>query len=43
MSIALAMVLFGALLIYAGWGHLSVTALLRGDNATKTPTGASEG
>lgn len=32
------MLLFGALLLYAGWQKLSVRALLRGDN--KTPAGA---
>lgn len=34
MSIAKAMILFGALLIYAGWKNLSVAALARGDNST---------
>jgi hypothetical protein len=38
MTIAYAMILFGALLVYAGWKNKSVSALARGDNATAKPT-----
>lgn len=39
MSVAFAMLVFGALLVYAGWKGLSVSALARGDNATaKAPS-----
>lgn len=31
------MILFGALLIVAGWKNLSVAALARGDNTTPKP------
>ena len=38
MSISFAMILFGALLMYAGWTNKSVAALARGDNSTPKPT-----
>lgn len=38
MSIAVALILFGALLVYGGWKNLSVWALARGDNSS--PKGA---
>lgn len=38
MSLSFAMILFGALLVYAGWKDLSVAALARGDNTTPKPT-----
>lgn len=31
------MILFGSLLIYAGWTNKSVAALARGDNTTAKP------
>lgn len=37
MSIAFGMVLFGALLIVAGWENKSLTALARGDNTVTKP------
>lgn len=37
MSISFAMILFGALLIYAGWTNKSVAALARGDNSVSKP------
>lgn len=37
MSIAFAMVLFGSLLIVAGWQNKSLTALARGDNTVAKP------
>lgn len=37
MSISFAMILFGALLIYAGWTNKSVAALARGDNSVPKP------
>jgi hypothetical protein len=36
-SISLAMILFGSLLIYGGWKNKSISALARGDNATAKP------
>jgi hypothetical protein len=38
MTVALAMLMFGALLIYAGWNDLAIPALLRGDNHSKKAT-----
>ena len=38
MSIAFAMILFGALLVYGGVKNLSVGALIRGDNSTVRPS-----
>ena len=35
MTIALAMILFGAALIYSGWTNRPLTAILVGDNSTK--------
>lgn len=32
MSVAWAMILLGALMVYAGWKNLSLGALVRGDN-----------
>lgn len=37
MSISFAMILFGSLLIYAGWTNKSVAALARGNNTTPKP------
>lgn len=37
MSISFATILFGALLIYAGWKNKSVAALARGDNTVPKP------
>ena len=37
MTVALAMVLVGSMLIYGGWLNLSVLALLRGDNTQPKP------
>lgn len=37
MSVSLAMILFGALLIYGGWTNKSVAALARGDNTVAKP------
>ena len=37
MSIAFGMVLFGALLIQAGWKNTSLAAAARGDNTTPKP------
>lgn len=37
MTIAFAMILFGALLMYGGWKNLSITALARGDNTSAKP------
>ena len=37
MSISVAMILFGALLIIAGWQNKSLAALARGDNQTVKP------
>lgn len=37
MSIAYGMVLFGSLLIYAGWKDRSVAGLARGDNTQPKP------
>lgn len=37
MSIALGMVVFGSILIVAGWKNLSVSALARGDSSTPKP------
>lgn len=37
MSISFAMILFGSLLVYAGWKDKSVAALARGDNTTAKP------
>ena len=34
MTVAFAMLMFGALLIYGGWNDLSIPALLKGDNAS---------
>ena len=41
MTISFAMIVFGGLLIYAGWKDLSLGALSRGDNtkAKKAPEG----
>ena len=33
MTLTMAMLLFGALLVYAGWTNRSVGTLLRGDNS----------
>lgn len=38
MSISVAMILFGSLLIVAGWKNKSLTALARGDNTVSKPT-----
>lgn len=35
LTIALAMILFGALLIYSGWTNRPLTSLLTGNNSTK--------
>jgi hypothetical protein len=35
LTIALAMILFGAALIYAGWTNRPLKSLLTGDNSTK--------
>jgi hypothetical protein len=40
-TVAFSMLLFGALLLYAGWRGLSVPALLRGDNKTAKPKSAA--
>lgn len=37
MSISMAMILFGALLIMAGWKNVSVSAAARGDNTQPKP------
>lgn len=37
MSIAFGLVLFGSLLIIAGWKNVSLTALARGDNTVPKP------
>ena len=37
MSLSMGMILFGSLLIYAGWKDRSVAALARGDNQTPKP------
>jgi hypothetical protein len=37
-SISVAMILFGALMIIAGWQNKSLAALARGDNQTVKPT-----
>lgn len=37
MSISFGMILFGSLLVYAGWKNLSVAQLARGDNQTVKP------
>lgn len=37
MSVTFGMILFGALLVYAGWKDLSVAALARGDNTVVKP------
>lgn len=37
MTVAAAMILFGALLIYGGWTNRSVWALARGDNTVTKP------
>jgi hypothetical protein len=36
-SISFAMILFGSLLVYAGWTDKSVAALARGDNTVSKP------
>lgn len=38
MSISFGMILFGALLIVAGWQDKSLAALARGDNTVPKPT-----
>lgn len=38
MAIAWAMILFGSILVVAGWKNLSVSALARGNAATPKPT-----
>lgn len=38
MSISFGMILFGSLLIVAGWQNKSLTALARGDNTVAKPT-----
>lgn len=40
MSVSVAMIMFGALLIVAGWKDLSLAALARGDNQTAKPAAA---
>ena len=35
LTIALAMILFGAALIYSGWTNRPLTSILTGDNSTK--------
>lgn len=37
MSLSFGMLLFGSLLMYAGWKNKSVGALARGDNTTTKP------
>lgn len=37
MSISMAMILFGAMLIYGGWTDKSIGALARGDNTVAKP------
>jgi hypothetical protein len=37
MTIAVAMLLLGALFLYGGWNNLSIASLLRGDNQTPKP------
>lgn len=37
MSISFAMIMFGALLIVAGWQNLSLAAAARGDNTVPKP------
>ena len=37
MSLSFAMILFGSLLMYAGWKNKSVSALARGDNTQPKP------
>jgi hypothetical protein len=37
-AIAWAMIVFGSILVVAGWKNLSVTALARGDASTPKPT-----
>lgn len=37
MSIALAMIVFGGILVYGGWTNRSVSALARGDNSVAKP------
>jgi hypothetical protein len=37
-SVAFAMILFGALLVYGGWTNRSVWSLVRGDNTQVKPT-----
>lgn len=37
MTVAYAMILFGALLIYGGWTNKSISALARGDNTQAKP------
>lgn len=34
LTVALAMILFGTLLIYSGWKNVPLTSLLLGDNTT---------
>lgn len=41
MSISFGMILFGSLLVVAGWKNVSLTALARGDNTTPKGTGGS--
>lgn len=37
MSVSLAMILLGGMLIYGGWTNRSIWALARGDNQTAKP------
>jgi len=37
-TITVAMILFGAILVYGGWTNRSVWALARGDNSQPKPT-----
>jgi hypothetical protein len=37
-TVALTMLMFGALLVYAGWNDLAVPALLKGDNHSRKAT-----
>lgn len=40
MTLTMSVILFGALLVYAGWKNLSVRALLQGDNTVGKPAAA---
>jgi hypothetical protein len=42
-TVAFAMLLFGALIVYAGWKDLSVAALLKGDNTQRKPAKVGAG